>query len=601
MSSPSLWRIAENKGSSTINLEIVSAQGIEAAISSNIGLKAIKEDYYNDLESYLNVQAHILVGGEIYRSDPVVINGTNKENEVDEDTIFGYKIEHNYSITKNNDIMEQPILIYLSYTLGNGSSQQPIGTGFTKATFCLGIIDPKVIINHNNELLRVELLPSNNGMDTGFPCSMFIRASFTTPKFDILLENLTNNTGNDIPSFLADGSAIIQKARAWFAKARVTYPFIEGRDIKLVAEDEAGQHRMVCSFIYPIVSSRDIDSPKLSARFVSLIPFKRDLSLAGGRVCTWNSPHAFLTNLQGDVEDHALLLCSLLLGWGMDAWVAMGTIASPGRNATTLNNHVWVVTMDAASDGHIVFWETLTGQQYTVKIETDRKNKFLMSKSNTDKNNHPFSNIYAMFRHDMFLLNVQRNTSLVVNEESISNPTLNFNLMSTNFWLPFQLKNLNTHPGCRLRIPSSVMNASTTKNVELNVESLIKNAIKSWRAEAGLSTNFDEKLELLLQPALLAYEMDRSLGISIGNEDFQNSIKRFVQKGYSFRAYPTCFSHANVPSIASTIRQAAACKQVIYVHSSSASAATKLGVRVKIFTFPESIMSLWIMIAAVYE
>jgi len=42
------------------------------------------------------VQAHILVGGEIYRSDPVVINGTNKENEVDEDTIFGYKIEHNY-------------------------------------------------------------------------------------------------------------------------------------------------------------------------------------------------------------------------------------------------------------------------------------------------------------------------------------------------------------------------------------------------------------------------------------------------------------------------------------------------------------------------
>jgi transposase-like protein len=137
-----------------------------------------------------------------------------------------------------------------------------------------------------------------------------------------------------------------------------------------------------------------------------------------------------------------------------------------------------------------------------------------------------------------------------------------------------------------------------------NIYFICQNCNSSFEIEPGtiiLSTNFDEKLELLLQPALLAYEMDRSLGISIGNEDFQNSIKRFVQKGYSFRAYPTCFSHANVPSIASTIRQAAACKQVIYVHSSSASAATKLGVRVKIFTFPEGIMALWIMIAAVYE
>lgn len=589
------WKTANDKGTSMFTLEIVSVQGIETAISSNIGLKAIKEDYYNDLESYLNVQAHILVGNEIYRSDSNVINGNNKENE-DENIIFGYKIEHPYSITKNNDIMEQPILIYLSYTLGNGSSQQPIGIGFTKSTFCLGIIDPKVICNHNNELLRVELLPSNNGMDTGFPCSMFIRASFSSPKFDI-------GNSNDVPAYLADGSAIIQKARAWFAKARVSYPFIEGRDIKLVAEDEAGQHRMVCSFINPIIASRDIDSPKLSARFVSLIPFKRDLSLAGGRVCTWNSPHAFLTNLQGDVEDHAILLCSLLLGWGMDAWVAMGTIASPGRNTTTLNNHVWVVTMDAASDGHVIFWETLTGQQYKVKIETDKKNKFLMSKSNTDKNNHPFSNIYAMFRHDMFLLNVQRNTSLVINEESTSNHShnLNFNLMNTNYWLPFQLKNLNTHPGCKLRIPSSVMNASSTRNVELNVESLIKSSIKSWRDEFHLSTVFDEKLELLLQPALLAYEMDRSLGISIGNDDFQNSIKRFVHKGYSFRAYPTCFSHANIPSIAATIRQAAACKQVLYVHSSSPAASTKLGVRVKIFPYPESVMALWIMVAAVFE
>ncbi len=47
---------------------------------------------------------------------------------------------------------------------------------------------------------------------------------------------------------------------------------------------------------------------------------------------TWRSAHAILSRLQGDVEDHALLLCSLLLGWGLDAWVALGTIQTPSTD-----------------------------------------------------------------------------------------------------------------------------------------------------------------------------------------------------------------------------------------------------------------------------
>lgn len=35
--------------------------------------------------------------------------------------------------------------------------------------------------------------------------------------------------------------------------------------------------------------------------------------------------HTFLARGAGDVEDHALLLCSLLLGVGLDAYVVAGT------------------------------------------------------------------------------------------------------------------------------------------------------------------------------------------------------------------------------------------------------------------------------------
>ena len=39
----------------------------------------------------------------------------------------------------------------------------------------------------------------------------------------------------------------------------------------------------------------------------------------------WNRFHTFLVQKYGDVEDHCNLLCSLLLGFGLDAYVCIGT------------------------------------------------------------------------------------------------------------------------------------------------------------------------------------------------------------------------------------------------------------------------------------
>lgn len=44
----------------------------------------------------------------------------------------------------------------------------------------------------------------------------------------------------------------------------------------------------------------------------------------------WNTCHTFLSLGKGDLENHVLLLCSLLLGFGLDAYVCVGTVCSGG-------------------------------------------------------------------------------------------------------------------------------------------------------------------------------------------------------------------------------------------------------------------------------
>lgn len=69
--------------------------------------------------------------------------------------------------------------------------------------------------------------------------------------------------------------------------------------------------------------------------------------------------HTFLSGGGGDYEDHAHLLCSLLMGFGMDAFVVSGSSSEGG--------HAWVVTLGKK----VTYWESLTGTRY------DQSNPFL--------------------------------------------------------------------------------------------------------------------------------------------------------------------------------------------------------------------------------
>lgn len=113
----------------------------------------------------------------------------------------------------------------------------------------------------------------------------------------------------------------------------------------------------VTSYISPLYKIKGIDSPYHAARFVSLIPLRRQEKPGGEKLELWQRFHTFLSGGYGDYEDHANLLCSLLLGFGLDAYVIIG--------ASSDGPHNWVLTR--IINGRKIkctFWESLTGQRY---------------------------------------------------------------------------------------------------------------------------------------------------------------------------------------------------------------------------------------------
>lgn len=116
----------------------------------------------------------------------------------------------------------------------------------------------------------------------------------------------------------------------------------------------------VMSFVQPLYGIRGIDSAYHAARFVSLFQYVPEmLPTKDERAEVWHSFHTFIAQGFGDVEDHSTLLCSLLLGFGLDAYICVGNSGD--------GPHLWVMSRifnDASKTYKIKFWESLTGQRY---------------------------------------------------------------------------------------------------------------------------------------------------------------------------------------------------------------------------------------------
>ena len=258
----------------------------------------------------------------------------------------------------------------------------------------------------------------------------------------------------------------------------------------------------------------NLDTPLHAARFVSLIPFQRLEAPGKEKIEVWHSMQSFLARGCGDSEDHAVLLCNLLLGFGLEAYVGVGTNSE--------GSHAWVLTRNALGEGRkkVQFWEALTGQ----KLEQD------------DPRVHRFyRTIGCVFNHKYFFANVQADDKVV---------NTNWAFEDEFMWkgmAPSMINTLSPAHGVGYLMPSTMTNPGLE---EKTLENLLKEKLGSIRMnDEHIATSWDNHLGYLLQTALLNYELERLGGVTFANEEFQASIKNYVPEGHTFKALPVQFTH----------------------------------------------------------
>ncbi|KAM9644539.1 centrosomal protein of 76 kDa isoform 3-T3 [Morphnus guianensis] len=347
-------------------------------------------------------------------------------------------------------------------------------------------------------------------------------------------------------------------------------------------QDENGVNRPVCSYIRPLRAGRLLDTPRQAARFVSVLGYERApvIGGGGGKQEQWCTLLAFLCRNQGDCEDHANLLCSLLLGFGLEAFVCVGTKAKGVP-------HTWVMT--CGTDGTITFWESLTGHRY-IHRPINPDDPPLVEQP---KPLYPYRTIGCIFNHQKFFGNCQPSDAVEV---------CVFDLHDESKWKPMSGEAIKSvcSPGTTSSVPpfpplcASTIDAAVTSN---EIELQLRILVSEHRKDLGLSTVWDDHLSYLLSPALAAYELERTTSISAGNEEFQDAVRRAVPDGHTFKGFPIHFVYRNARRAFATCLRSPFCEEIICCRGDQ----VRLAVRVRVFAYPESACAVWIMFACKYR
>ncbi|KAM8966492.1 centrosomal protein of 76 kDa isoform 2-T2 [Pelodytes ibericus] len=370
-------------------------------------------------------------------------------------------------------------------------------------------------------------------------------------------------------------------AKQWWREYLQIRPSHNTRLVKIFAQDENWINRPVCSYVRPLRAGRLLDTPRQAARFVNVLGFEKAPVVGGGaKQEQWCTLLAFLCRNKGDCEDHSTLLCSLLLGFGLDAYICVGT---KGKGVA----HTWVMT--CGTDGAITFWESLTGHRYVHKpINPDDPPMVEQPRPL-----YPYRSIGCIFNHQRFLANCQPSDSVEL---------CVFDLSDESRWKPMSEEAIKSvcSPGSTTSLPPfpplccSIVDAAAESN---DIELQLRVLVSEHRKDLGLTTVWEDHLSYLLSPALASYETERTTGVCAGNEEFQDSIRRAVPDGHTFKGFPIHFLHRNARRAFATCLRSPFCDEIISCRGDQ----IRLAVRVRVFTYPESACAVWIMFACKYR
>jgi len=308
---------------------------------------------------------------------------------------------------------------------------------------------------------------------------------------------------------------------------------------------------------------RLLDSPAHAARFVSTIPMAPPVAVGQHGADDWNSIATILCRKIGTVQDHAVLLCSLLLGFGCDAYICVGTDFK--------GETVWVATMEGSE---ALFWESVSCLRYEHRPAVGQPR-------------YKYQTIGCVFNHKCFYANSQATDAV----QSVS-----FDLADKALWVPMDSEVLAQVP----RGPSGPLCAPRFDRVaeEIALEQALKERIKVHRGTMGLPTVWDDGFSYKMTALVELYEAERREGKPPGTDGKDSSWKRQMSKalpeGYRFIACPRHFDHVDPMRITISIVQSQVGKDVL-------EKAGDMGICVRIYPFPEDCKAVWVMVSAQFQ
>lgn len=286
---------------------------------------------------------------------------------------------------------------------------------------------------------------------------------------------------------------------------------------------------------------------------MSLIP------LDAGMNFSFHSFHSVIASRRGNVCDHALLLCCLLLGFGLNAYVAIGTSEE--------HPHMWVLTQGKGFSGQ-TFWESLTGDKFPVNSSVSLKR---------------YHTINCVFNDKEFYVNLQL-------DDRVGRSALNFsdkkcwksiNRKTIELLLPWNMNLLFADPSI------------DGEAAEVRLEEELRELVRQYRNEHV--TTYDSEIENALVMALEAYELERIYGKVIGEAEFEGVVRSLTPKDYEFKAFPFQMREISAERALDAILKSAVGKEII----TTVERHEKLAVKAKVVPYPDNILAVWILIAII--
>ncbi|DAZ98439.1 TPA: hypothetical protein N0F65_001140 [Lagenidium giganteum] len=346
------------------------------------------------------------------------------------------------------------------------------------------------------------------------------------------------------------------------------------RLVKLFAEDEEGRFRMVSKFLTGLRVPAALHSPSEAARFVSLLPFKRSVCIVDANDA-WRSISTFLALGQGEARDHAPHFCSAVALTPLCA-------SAPLRPAVT-NDHEFSdvptpLTVLLATSGEMLFWEPLTGERTRVREPKGARPRYA------------YSTIDCIFNANQLYANLQPR------EWQIADCSLM--LDDSSAWKCMDQRVIEDLPVAQPPVTLLPPDIACTREKEQQWTKFLKQSVTAYRRVQGLHTRWSDELSFYLLPALQAYELERLYAIAqVENEFFQQSIKRFVPDGHTFRGYPTVFVHETLPEALEKLEEDATAQDILDAHGRSAHFA----LATRCFAYPEGLVVTWVLLAVSYQ